>query len=186
MSRCLTQASQLLSAAGMTSIQATCLLGTSISIVADAWLYMCRLAAVQEQTSRQLEELRRQHEVEKGTAEAAWAVAKAETQQQWLSALQNLQQKSADQLAAQVAASSAVSRKLLACSRLETLAACLWLQHSAPQHVSCKIRHPSQLQIDVTSKRFACRCQTLCVCCLYVIVAQQVHAAALSCTKLSM
>ena len=63
------------------------------------------LKAVQ---GRRLEELRQQHEVDRGTAEAAWAVAKAETQQQWMHALQQLQQKTADQLSAQLAASSQV------------------------------------------------------------------------------
>ena len=57
---------------------------------------------------RKLEDLRHHHASEKGTAEAAWAVAKAETQQQWLSALQNLQQKGADQLADQLATSTKV------------------------------------------------------------------------------
>ena len=62
---------------------------------------------------KKLEELRQQHASEKGTAEAAWAVAKAETQQQWLTALQNLQQKGADQLAAQLATSTQVGPVLI-------------------------------------------------------------------------
>lgn len=71
---------------------------------------------------KKLEELRQQHASEKDTAEAAWAVAKAETQQQWLSALHNLQQKGADQLASQLATSTQVGGACSHCPELH--AAC--------------------------------------------------------------
>ena len=65
--------------------------------------------------NRKLEEAEQQYTLDKGTAEAAWAVAKAETQQQWMNAMQALQQRSADQLATQLAKSSQVTASFGCC-----------------------------------------------------------------------